>query len=221
MKISAIKYYFTSFISLLIYTDFYKIPLILLNKPLLFRILSYRFYVWNFMDIWTLKEVLIDKHYEIPEVHIEEKEGIIIDIGLGIGDFSILMADKGLDILGFDVCPNRIKLAKRNIKLNKKFNVKIIKKKVTSLDLIFKQYKIKNCSLLKIDCEGCEYQIFNNTSPKILKKIKRIAMEAHMFNSKMEQRYYDLKNLLVKNRFKIKEKDNPVHNYLKFLYAWR
>lgn len=74
MKLEVIKYYLTSLLKLLIYSDFWRISFILFNKPLLYRVLEYRFYVWNFMDIWTLKEILIDKCYEIPEIIIKERE---------------------------------------------------------------------------------------------------------------------------------------------------
>lgn len=48
-----------------------------------------------------------------------------------------------------------------------------------SLEDIFIENKIKQCNLLKIDCEGAEYDIFYNTSEECLGKIDKIRMEYH------------------------------------------
>lgn len=57
------------------------------------------------------------------------------------------------------------------------------KEKVTietiSLQQVFQKNKIKQCDLLKMDCEGSEYEILFSTPSKYLKKIKNIAMEYH------------------------------------------
>ncbi len=39
--------------------------------------------------------------------------------------------------------------------------------------------RIPKCDLLKIDCEGSEYEIFYSSSPETLKKIRRIVGEYH------------------------------------------
>lgn len=48
-----------------------------------------------------------------------------------------------------------------------------------SLDEVFASNKIKECDYLKMDCEGAEYEIFENASKKTLDKIKSISMEFH------------------------------------------
>lgn len=48
-----------------------------------------------------------------------------------------------------------------------------------SLDNIFNKYNIKNCKLLKIDCEGAEYEILYNTSIRNLHKISHLRGEFH------------------------------------------
>ena len=106
---------------------------------------------------------------------------------------------------------------KRNITINTAKNIRVINKKLKSLDELFGEYKIIHCDFLKIDCEGCEYQILKNTSIKTLKKINYIAMECHLFNKKMIDDYQQLKSRLNKT-YIIKELNNPVHAYLKFLF---
>lgn len=44
---------------------------------------------------------------------------------------------------------------------------------------IFTDNDIKKCDLLKIDCEGAEYEIFYNTPAEYFAKIDRIRMEYH------------------------------------------
>lgn len=51
--------------------------------------------------------------------------------------------------------------------------------KTTTLDSIFKDNNLDSCGLLKLDCEGAEYEIILNTPPLILEKIKIISIEFH------------------------------------------
>lgn len=43
----------------------------------------------------------------------------------------------------------------------------------------FDKYQIDHIDFLKIDCEGAEHEILQNTKPNILKKINTISMEIH------------------------------------------
>jgi FkbM family methyltransferase len=49
----------------------------------------------------------------------------------------------------------------------------------TTLDEILYVNKIETCDLLKIDCEGGEYEILQNSSPSTLNRVKRIVAEYH------------------------------------------
>lgn len=113
----------------------------------------------------------------------------------------------------------RAELMKQNMAINNIKNIVLKCQKVNSLDNIFGQIKVEKCNLLKVDCEGCEYEIFKNCSKNTFKKIKQIVMEAHLFNKQMKYEYLKLKEILRVNNFEIKEKGNPVHDYLMFLYA--
>lgn len=48
-----------------------------------------------------------------------------------------------------------------------------------TLSRLFASFKLKSCDLLKIDCEGAEYEILFSTPPKLFNKIKRIVLEYH------------------------------------------
>ncbi len=56
---------------------------------------------------------------------------------------------------------------------------KSIEISMLALKDIFEDNALKRCSLLKIDCEGAEYEIFESATSSLLKKIKIICMEYH------------------------------------------
>ena len=51
--------------------------------------------------------------------------------------------------------------------------------KSTTIDKIFKKHNIKELKLLKIDCEGSEYEILQNADVNLLKQIKSLRGEFH------------------------------------------
>lgn len=65
--------------------------------------------------------------------------------------------------------------------------------KSTTLEKIMKKYKINTLKLLKIDCEGSEYEILYNTDEQILKKIKTLRGEFH--ENKQLSDAYDIDKL--------------------------
>ncbi len=219
MKKSALLYYLTSFKNIFKNFNFWVIPLIFF-KPVKIKVKNHQFFVRNLMDIWTIKEVVFDNCYQ--KFKKIKKNDVVIDVGASIGDFSIL-AEKQVakKIYAIEMDKKAISFMKKNIKLNKAKNIIIFNKKINSLNYIFKKNKIKTCDFLKIDCEGSEYKIIKNTSSIILKKIQYIdiAFEIHLFNKKMGKNYLILKNKLLNSGFRLKEIENPVHNYLKFLFA--
>ena len=48
----------------------------------------------------------------------------------------------------------------------------------TTLDQVFEDYSITNCKVLKLDCEGAEYEVLRTTS--VLEKVEHIVMELHI-----------------------------------------
>lgn len=76
--------------------------------------------------------------------------------------------------------------------------------KSTTLDDFFKKNKIKKCKLLKIDCEGSEYEILLNT--KYLDKIEYLAVELHL-NEFLKKRGYSFEKLFEHLKKFITEKN--------------
>lgn len=56
---------------------------------------------------------------------------------------------------------------------------KVIQVPSITLSDIFREYSIKRCNLLKMDCEGAEYDIIYNCPLECLSRIDQIAMEIH------------------------------------------
>ena len=86
----------------------------------------------------------------------------------------------------------------------------------TSLQKIFEENKISSCKLLKLDCEGAEYEIIDSLPSEYLDKIQNIVIEYHSADTKPEL----VKNLIqkIKNAgFKIKTR--PHHDDMGFLIA--
>jgi FkbM family methyltransferase len=49
----------------------------------------------------------------------------------------------------------------------------------TTLADVFAEYGVSRCALLKLDCEGAEFDILETAEPSLLERIDQIAMEVH------------------------------------------
>lgn len=56
----------------------------------------------------------------------------------------------------------------------------------TTLEAFFKEKNIEFCDFIKVDCEGCEYEIFLNLPEYIYKKIGAISMEMGAHGDKQQ-----------------------------------
>lgn len=213
---SAIRYYLESIPTILTNFNWWSFPLLFVKKPILIRIKNKpSFYVSNFMDIWTLKEVIVDSQYEtIKKI---DGGGTVIDVGAAIGDFAIYAAKKAKIVVAYECDDERVLLMRKNLQLNNISNVVLKHTKAESLRQIMQG--IDNCNFFKIDCEGAEYDIFRNVKRDDLNKIEFIAMEAHKFNDKMKSDFSNLLNILKKNKFEVEVVANSVHNYICFVFA--
>jgi FkbM family methyltransferase len=70
-----------------------------------------------------------------------------------------------------------------------------------NLQEIFDKNQIDCCDFLKMDCEGCEFEVLFATPPEYLKKIVTISMEFH--DSFTEYTHYDLSQYLTQHGFVI------------------
>lgn len=66
----------------------------------------------------------------------------------------------------------------------------------------FDKNKIKSCDILKMDCEGAEYEIFYSASKETLERIKEIRMEYHNVRTKKGYEIDSLSKYLEQAGFK-------------------
>jgi FkbM family methyltransferase len=95
---------------------------------------------------------------------------------------------------------------------------KVIVPSIT-LEQAFEATGLAHCNLLKLDCEGAEYEILFNTPPATLERIERIILEYH--DNVTAHSHADLEAFLREHGFAVKAFSNDVHNYLGYLYASR
>jgi len=88
-----------------------------------------------------------------------------------------------------------------------------------SLEDAFNRLGLERCDLLKLDCEGAEYDILFHTSASILRRIDRIVMEYH--DNLTAIPHQDLVKFLISEGFTVRTFPNLVHDYLGYLSACR
>jgi FkbM family methyltransferase len=88
-----------------------------------------------------------------------------------------------------------------------------------SLDEAFSLLGLNGCDLLKLDCEGAEYEILFNAPDNLLANISHIVMEYH--NDVTPFNHVDLERFLCSKGFDVSSVVNVVHKTLGYLYARR
>ena len=76
---------------------------------------------------------------------------------------------------------------------------------------------IKKIDLLKMDCEGAEYEIITSLNVNDLSKINRIVMETHQLEHDTSKNHIWMKDYLKKKGYGVSEKINKINgNYYLF-----
>jgi FkbM family methyltransferase len=88
-----------------------------------------------------------------------------------------------------------------------------------SLERILDRLLGGRCDFLKIDCEGCEYDLLMDSDPGALLRVQRISAETHDLAD--GHTAADLAHFLENYGFRVRRRPNPVHDHLGFLYAER
>ena len=88
-----------------------------------------------------------------------------------------------------------------------------------TLNNIFIQHDIKKCDLLKLDCEGAEYEIFFSIHPSLLKKIDNIVLEYHDHLTK--HNHHQLIKFLRNQGYSVRVVPHPLETCIGILYARR
>jgi len=91
------------------------------------------------------------------------------------------------------------------------------KVQTTTLARIFDRNRIEKCELLKLDCEGSEYDIIYSAPEEIWKKISHIFLEYHEWNEKGASD--KLKNYLISKGYKVQKFPNAKMPQLGYLWC--
>jgi FkbM family methyltransferase len=131
MVISRIAYYLSSIPTLLVGLDnWWLLGLLMLGRRgqghaiLRLRHSPLRFHVRTAMDVWVIKEVCLDRDYEGGGIRLEDG-WTILDVGAGIGDFSVSVAQRlpGSRVIALEPFAASRQVLLDNIRLNRVPNV--------------------------------------------------------------------------------------------------
>jgi FkbM family methyltransferase len=81
----------------------------------------------------------------------------------------------------------------------------------------FDRHGIARCDLLKIDCEGAEFEILLGLPPEVFDRVARIVLEYH--DHVTEHTHEDLVRRLEERGFDVRVRPNPAWRELGFLFA--
>lgn len=156
-------------------------------------------------SMYPLNEIFIEYFIDYySDFDIDYKDRIIIDIGANSGDTALYFASKGATVYGFEPVKEYYDMALKNFELNPNLskNIKIFNYGVSykkgkinidamdstsryvseddsySVDIISIKDIMNHVTpdLLKMDCEGCEFEIIENCD---LSKFNEIIFEQH------------------------------------------
>lgn len=206
------------------------------------------------MDIWCLKETIADRFYERYGFPVQPG-WVVVDIGAGIGDYSILAAKTaGTQVFAYEPYAPSFNLLRENIVRNNRQNVIAYQEAVSSQkgslrlkrvpdDPLSTQTSLGDADLsgmtvpsitfssmiarlpsdrvdlLKLDCEGAEYDILMDSPASSLEFVDRIVMEYH--DGIVQRSHEDLISYLEQNQFTVEHWPNLVHNEIGYLRAVR
>ena len=139
MKLTAIPYYISSFFTLnsgiqnrgVLYRLVLKLPL---DRPFHIALKNgIQFSAVTLMDVWTLKETILDRVYEKAGVPLQ-KGWTVVDIGAASGDFTVWSALQVAPgrVVAVEPYPPSLDLLEENLRLNLVDNVSVYEGAVAS-----------------------------------------------------------------------------------------
>jgi hypothetical protein len=113
---------------------------------------------------------------------LDLKGRAIIDAGTYMAETCLYFVKQGAaKVFGFEIDMEYYNIGQENIKLNNMTDkIQLFHQPATSEAIrnLITQYDLKDI-FLKIDCEGCEYEILENADPITFKNINDIVLEYH------------------------------------------
>lgn len=120
--VQKLTYYLGSIPTLILgVKNWWQLPLLAMGKrPFTLRLQDgTQFAVRSLMDAWIIKETCLDRDYEVHGTPLQPG-WTIVDIGAGLGDFSIFAAKKHASnrVIGLEPFPESFDLLNQNIAIN-------------------------------------------------------------------------------------------------------
>jgi FkbM family methyltransferase len=213
-----------------------------------------RFRVRGRMDVWAVKETVLDRLYERYGFAVQPG-WTVIDIGAGIGEYSVIAARDALRVLAFEPYPPSFSLLRENLQINAVTTVRAYERAIAgksgtialdvdqqdpvlyrsremdggsdesalqvrawSLGEALERCGVDRIDLLKLDCEGAEYDILGSLTPEVLERVERIVLEYHDWEGRTHDQ---LVHLLKRGGYTVELFPNPVHACIGYLRASR
>jgi hypothetical protein len=110
------------------------------------------------------------------------RDKVVIDVGASIADSSIYFATHGAKkVYSFEPDRERYHLGTKNIVLNKLEDTITLENRSATARRVSDVILQNNLSniIMKIDCEGCEYELIAQIDKEIFKSISSLVMEYH------------------------------------------
>jgi hypothetical protein len=147
----------------------------------------------NLLDAEIVREIFFEKPYtrrlKLPP------NPVVVDVGGYIGDFA-LYAVKYLGaqhVVAYEPTDENFAMLERNIALNgfddRVTAVRFEGDEITLAELL-DTHQLDSVDLLKVDCEGAEYDILPNTPDEVFDRVENIAFEYHEvdgYEARLEQ----------------------------------
>lgn len=90
---------------------------------------------------------------------------------------------------------------------------------VVSLEEAITSMDTGHCDLVKIDCEGCEYDLLLQSGPQVWSRVDRICLEYH--EGVGGHRHEELVIALAHQGYQVQVFPRPTHPHLGFIRAWK
>lgn len=169
----------------------------------LFQVKNFKMHIRD--NVWD--ENIVSGEFQEDNYFPPSEMKVAVDIGAHIGGSSIYFASKGAEVYAYEPDKDNFELLVKNVKENgfedkiHCFNLAVgsashinintknsgmngaftdgEKEEVKSISLDEVLADIPECDLLKVDCEGGEYDFFPTSDIRTLKKVKQLSLELH------------------------------------------